>query len=111
MKQLAGMMGNGTIPSVVVGLGVAVAVPLVAGIMVPRLRPLARNTIKGGILIFEKARETAAGFTEVLGDLVAEVREELKEAKDRGLAQEGDSNAIEGEWAAEDAVANGGGRR
>ncbi len=111
MKQLAGFTGSGTIPGVVLGLGVAVAVPLVAGIMVPRLRPLARNTIKGGILIYEKARETAAGFTEVLDDLVAEVQEELQEAKDRRLAQERDANAIEGEWEAEDAVANSGGRR
>ncbi len=111
MKQIAGFVGNGTIPGVVVGLGVAVAVPLVAGIMIPRLRPLARNTIKGGILIYEKTREAAAGFTEVLGDLVAEVREELKEAKDGGPDQERDSDAIEGEWETENTAASSGGRR
>ena len=44
-------------------------------------RPLARAVIKSGIILYEKGRETAAEFGEVMEDLVAEARAEIQQAQ------------------------------
>jgi len=111
MIQLAGLMRSGAMTNLAIGLGVAVVVPVVAGALVPALRPIARGTLKRGILAYEKTRETAAGLAEVVDDLVAEVQEELQEAKDRDLARARDADLIEAEWVTEEAVVESGGKR
>ena len=111
MLQFTGLMRSGAITNLAIGLGVVVAVPLVAGILIPQLRPLARGTLKGGILAYEKLRETAAGIAETVEDVVAEVQQELHDAKHPELTHEPDVSSIEGDWEAEKVAAESGGNR
>lgn len=109
MIQFAGLVRSGAVTNLAIGLAVTVVVPLIAVTLVPKLRPLARSTLKQGILAYEKMRETTAELAEVVDDLVAEVQEELQEAKDRDLAQARDADLIEAEWVAEETVVASGG--
>lgn len=65
------------------GLAIGVAAAVVAPIALSALygvgRPLARAAFKTGVLFYEKSRETMAEFGEVVEDLVAEARAELRE--------------------------------
>jgi hypothetical protein len=83
MQQLAVLLKSEAMKNVAVGLGIAVLVPLAVRVLAPVLRPLARSTLKAGILAYEKGRETVAELGEVVDDLVAEVQEELQEARER----------------------------
>jgi hypothetical protein len=66
------------------GLAISVGAILLAPVVLPALaglaRPMAKAAIKGGILVYEKSRETAAELSEVFEDLVAEAKAELKES-------------------------------
>ena len=83
MNQLVVLMKNDVVKNLVIGLGVSILVPIVVNLLVPVVRPLARSTLKGGILVYEKGRETVAEIGEVVDDLVAEVQEELQEAREQ----------------------------
>lgn len=61
-----------------IGLGVALAAPVVLSVLGGVARPLARATIKTGIIAYEKSREAMAEVGEVLDDLVAEARAEIE---------------------------------
>jgi hypothetical protein len=58
------LSGGNWVTGLVIGVGAVVVLPLAA----PILRPLAKTTIKGGILAYQGA----AGLVEGIGDLVAE---------------------------------------
>jgi Protein of unknown function (DUF5132) len=60
-----------------VGVGIAALLPAVKPILGDVGRPLAKASIKTGILAYEKGRELSARWREVLEDLVAEVQAEL----------------------------------
>lgn len=68
-------------------LAVAVTAALAATVLAPVLvpiitaagRPLAKSLLKGGVILYEKGRETVAGAGEVMEDLIAEVRSELEQ--------------------------------
>lgn len=74
------MAQNDTARMIVIGLGVAALAPIVAGPLLGASRPLARAAIKSGLILYEKGREAAAEFGEVVEDLVAEARAEVAEA-------------------------------
>lgn len=59
------------------GVAIGAGVVAVGVLLTPALRPVARATVKSGILIFEKGREWLAEASETLEDLVAEVRADL----------------------------------
>jgi hypothetical protein len=40
-------------------------------------RPLLRSLVRGGVIAYQKSRESFAGLTEALEDVVAEVSAEL----------------------------------
>lgn len=61
----------------VVGLGAVVIAPLVLPAFAAVSRPLAKTTIKTGMVLFEKGRETIAEMAEVFEDLLAEARAEI----------------------------------
>ena len=46
------------------------------------VRPVARGVLKTGVLAYEKARESAAEFGEFMEDLVAEVQDEMQQARE-----------------------------
>jgi len=69
--------GSSWVPSVLVGVGVALVAPMVVPALAEGIRPLAKAVIKGGIMVYDKGAEMLAETGEQLSDLVAEVRSEL----------------------------------
>ena len=69
------------------GLGAALAAGVAAAVLTPILlpvvarsaRPLARQAVKAGLILYEKGRETLAEAEEIFEDLVAEARVELEQ--------------------------------
>lgn len=82
MAQLDNFLRGDLMKGVAIGLGVAVLVPAAIIALAPVIRPMARSTMKAGILAYEKAREAVAEMGEVVDDLVAEVQEELQDARE-----------------------------
>jgi hypothetical protein len=69
--------GSSWVPSVLVGIGVALVAPVVVPALAAGMRPLAKAVIKGGIMVYDKGAEAFAEAGEQLSDLMAEVRAEL----------------------------------
>ncbi len=63
--------------SVAVGIGAVILAPALTSIVGGILRPVLKAGIKGGILLYEKGRETVAEAAETLEDLMIEVKTEL----------------------------------
>lgn len=82
MVQWSELLKNQTVRNTAVGIGVAVLVPIVVRYLAPVIRPVARSTLKVGVLAWEKGRETAAEIGEIFDDLVAEVREEMRSERE-----------------------------
>jgi len=61
-----------------VGVGLAALLPGLSSIFKDAGRPLAKATIKTGLVAYEKGREKMAHWGEVVEDLVAEARMELE---------------------------------
>jgi len=79
-----GNLGTG----LAVGIGAAVIGPLVAPVVGAVLRPAAKAVIKAGLLAYDAGREGAARIGELGGDVVAEARSELNEARaERGTEE------------------------
>jgi hypothetical protein len=64
-----------------IGAGAAILVPVVIAALVPIVKPLARSAMKTGILAYEKLRESFDELGESVEDMVAEVEEEMIDAK------------------------------
>ena len=67
---------KGTVPSILVVLGVALAAPIVLPAVAAVSRPLAKTLIKGYLTLSDMAKELAAEAGEQISDLVAEVKSE-----------------------------------
>jgi len=78
MAQLNDVLKNPTVRNAAIGFGVAILVPIAAKALAPFVRPVARSAVKIGVVAFEKGRETFAEIGEILDDMVAEVREDLR---------------------------------
>jgi hypothetical protein len=59
-------------------IGAAILAPVIVPIVTGVLRPVTKSVIKGGILLYEKGRETGAELAEELEDLVAEAKAEME---------------------------------
>jgi hypothetical protein len=68
------MPGGIFVKGFVVGVGVAVALPIAAVAVVTGAAPLARAAGRGGAVLARKAREAAAEAGEIVEDLIAESR-------------------------------------
>jgi hypothetical protein len=66
---------------VLVGLGLAMAAPNVIPAVAAGLRPLAKALVKGGLTLYDAAREGVAEAGEQLNDLVAETRAEMAQTE------------------------------
>ncbi len=69
-----------------IGIGAAVLAPVVLPILASIARPLAKATIKSGLMLYEKGKETLAEAGEMVEDLVAEARAEMEEEQAAGQA-------------------------
>ncbi len=74
--------GDNFLKGVGIGIGAAVLVPVVVSALTPIVRPMVRSAFKVGVLGYEKLRETVEEMGEVVDDMVAEVREEMIEARE-----------------------------
>lgn len=64
---------------IAIGVGAAALIKGVGSAFKGAGRPLAKATIKSGIIVLDKGREAAAHARETFEDLVAEVRSEMEE--------------------------------
>jgi len=74
-----GLKGN-IISGLAIGIGAAVLGPIVIPAVANALKPVTKAAIKSGILLYEKGKETFAEVSEVVEDMVAEVKAEMAEA-------------------------------
>jgi Protein of unknown function (DUF5132) len=65
------------------GVAVAIGVGVVAPLVLPALRPLAKSVIKAGLLAYDQGRVALAELNEVAGDMVAEARSEIAQGAER----------------------------
>jgi hypothetical protein len=77
--MVQGLTGS-WVPSVLVGVGVALVAPIVVPTLVASMRPLAKAVVKGGMLAYDKGAEVIAEASEQLSDMLAEARSELDAA-------------------------------
>jgi hypothetical protein len=70
-------LGKSLTSSVLIGGAAVLLAPIVLPAALAGMRPLSKVAIKGGVLIYDKARELIAESGEQLGDLMAEARSEL----------------------------------
>ena len=68
------------VPSVLVGVGVALVVPIVVPALAGGMRPLAKAVVKGGMMVYDKGAEVIAEASEQLSDMLAEARSEIDAA-------------------------------
>jgi Protein of unknown function (DUF5132) len=87
---------KGSLSTVLLGIGVAMVVPGVLPGLTNGLRPLAKSLVKGGVTLYDAAKEGVAEAGEQLSDLVAESRAELaQEERGNGHMQTGGRSAHE----------------
>jgi hypothetical protein len=67
---------KGTVPSILVVLGVALAAPIVLPAVAAVSRPLAKTLIRGYLTLSDMAKEFAAEAGDQISDLMAEVKAE-----------------------------------
>ena len=76
-----GLKGN-IFSGLAIGIGAAVLAPTILPILVGAAKPLLKAAIKGGIVLYDRGKESFAEVGEVVEDLVAEVKAELAVAAD-----------------------------
>ena len=70
----------------VTGIAAIVLLPVLVPVAAGQLgKPLAKATIKGGIVLYEKGKGVIAGVGETLEDIVAEAKAELAETQVESL--------------------------
>ena len=69
-------VAKGWVPSVLIGVGLALAVPIILPAIGAVARPFAKELIKGYLMFADKVKEMAAEAGEQLSDVVAEVQAE-----------------------------------
>ncbi len=66
-----------------IGIGALVLTPIV----IPLLKPVAKATVKTGVILYQKTKGTLAEAGEIMGDIVAEAQAEV-------LAEQAEKNAL-----------------
>ncbi len=70
---------NGNIvTALAAGIGATLLAPVLVPILTRAVKPLTKGAIKGGILFYEKGRESFAELSETVDDLVAEAKVEME---------------------------------
>jgi Protein of unknown function (DUF5132) len=87
-------MLKGGLPGVLVGVGVALAAPVLLPAAAAGVRPLAKALLKGGLVVATTVREVVAEAGEQLSDLVAEVQEESASSSTEQRRETGGSRII-----------------
>ena len=74
------LKGN-IVTTLALGVGAVILAPIVIPVLASVSKPLAKAIIKGGILVYEKGKEAVAEASEVVEDMVAEVKAEMAETQ------------------------------
>lgn len=75
--DVTGSLGKSWTSSVLIGAAAVILAPIMVPAVLAGMRPLGKMVIKGGVLVYDKAREVIAETGEQLSDLVVEARSEL----------------------------------
>lgn len=75
--DVTGSLGKSWTSSVLIGAAAVILAPIMVPAVLAGMRPLSKMVIKGGVLVYDKAREVIAETGEQLSDLVVEARAEL----------------------------------
>lgn len=86
-------IGGVSTSSLLVGAAAVVLAPVVVPAVLAGMRPLSKMVIKGGVLVYDKAREVIAETGEQLSDLVVEARSELAASAAAAMAAQTASEA------------------
>ena len=78
MFEDIGNIGKGNFNTALLGLGVAIVAPAVLPTVTSMLRPLVKAVVKGGVAVYDAAREGIAEAGDEIDDLVAESRTEMR---------------------------------
>ena len=65
--------------NIVAGLAIGVGAAVLAPVVIPALRPLAKSVIKAGLIAYDQGRVALAELNEHTGDIMTEARAELSE--------------------------------
>ncbi|ODT80850.1 MAG: hypothetical protein ABS69_06155 [Nitrosomonadales bacterium SCN 54-20] len=74
----SGNFKSNLIVGLVAGVGATLLAPVLRPFLTNASRSLTKATIKGGIRLYEKGRESFAELGETVDDLMAEVRSEME---------------------------------
>ncbi len=66
--------------SILTGLAIGVGALILAPVVVPVLRPLAKSVIKAGMMAYDEAVVAMSELNEQAGDIFAEVRAEMTQS-------------------------------
>jgi hypothetical protein len=73
--------GGNIVTALAIGVGAAVLAPVIAPAVSTVVRPAAKALIKGGIVVYDWARQAAAQVSEAASDMAAEARAETHPAE------------------------------
>jgi hypothetical protein len=76
-ESITESLGESLVPNLLVGAAVVLVAPIVAPALFAGIRPVAKTVVKGGVYVFDKAREVVAEAGEQMSDIVAEARAEM----------------------------------
>jgi hypothetical protein len=74
------LKGGGVLTTLAIGVGVVVLAPIV----IPMIRPLAKSAIKAGVVAYDQGRMALAELTTAADGVIAEARAEMAEAARAG---------------------------
>jgi hypothetical protein len=80
--------------NIVTGLAMGVGFALLAPVVKPFLRPLAKSAIKAGVAAYEQGRVALAELSEQAGDMVVEAQSEMEEDAASGGRKSGQRGEV-----------------
>ncbi len=80
MALLDDALKGNIVTGLAIGIGAAILAPVVIPLFANIAKPLAKATIKGGMQLYERGKETFAEIAEITEDIVAEAKSELAES-------------------------------
>lgn len=86
MGLLDDVLKGNVVTGLAIGIGAAVLAPLVIPVVASVAKPVAKAAIKGGLILYERGKETFAELGEVVEDLAAEAKAEMAEAQKSTVA-------------------------
>jgi hypothetical protein len=69
------------------GLAFGVGAALVAPVVIPALRPIAKSILRAGLIAYDQGRVALAELNEQTGDMLAEARAELAQGVKAGAGE------------------------